>query len=158
MSFISFYLHLSPFIYKASKLAKVELQFCILSLGIETRTRLMDVGQVAVTEDHGIRIVHLQRLQQVIQGRFLFRGTGIGGNALGRQPTFIAHPDGVLVIVAGMCPRQILVACLIQLSVAGDVVVVAGKPEAGIVACDEVLDGEPTVTARGAAVDNNQIY
>ncbi len=62
----------------------------------------------------------------------------------------------MLVVVAGMCPRQVLMVRLVELAVAGDVVVIAGEPEAGIVAGDEVLDGEPTVAARGAAVDDDE--
>ena len=115
----------------------------------------MDVGQVAVTEDDGIRVVHLQRLQEVIQGSLLCRGTGIGGNALGRQPTFIAHPDGVLVIVAGMCPRQILVPRLVQLAVTRDVIMVAREPEAGVMTGNEILYGEPTVSTCGRAVNDD---
>ena len=115
----------------------------------------MDVGQVAVTEDHGVRIVHLQRLQQVIQGSLLFRGTGIGRNALGRQSALIAHPDGVPVIVAGMCPRQILVPRLVQLAVTRDVIMVAREPEAGVMTSNEILYGEPTVSTCGRTVNDD---
>ena len=110
-----------------------------------------------MTEDDGIGIIGLQRAEQGHEGRLLFPGTGVGRDALGRQSTLIAHPDGVLVVVAGMCPRQVVVPRLIQLTIASDVVVVAAEPEAGIVAGNEVLYGESTVSARGAAVNDNQI-
>ena len=102
-----------------------------------------------MTEDDGIGIIGLQRAEQGHEGRLLFPGTGVGRDALGRQPTFIAHTDGVLVVVPGMCPDQVLVASLVAMPVAGDVVVIAGEPEAGIVAGNEVLYGEPAVSARG---------
>ena len=44
---------------------------------------------------------------------------------------------------------------LVHVTVAGDIVVVASEPETGVVAGDKVLDGEPTVAARGAAVNDN---
>ena len=80
-----------------------------------------------------------------MQGVLLGCRAGVGVSTFGCKPALVADADRVLVVVAGMCPRQILVACLIQLSVTGDVVVVAGEPEAGVVTGDEVLDREPTV-------------
>ena len=47
---------------------------------------------------------------------------------------------------------------LVQLSVAGDVVVVAGEPEARLVAGNESGNGEWSVAARGTAMHDNQIY
>jgi len=55
----------------------------------------------------------------------------------------------------GMCPGQVLMTGLVYMTVAGDIVVVAGEPETGVVAGDKVLDGEPAVTARGAAVNDD---
>ena len=121
-----------------------------------------------MAEDLGVGIVHLQRLQQGVQGGLLLTGAGVGRTALRRQSAFIAHAYRVLVlckqsvplgraVVAGVCPDKILVPRLVHVAVAGDVIVVAGEPEAGIVAGDEVLDREPAVAARGAAVDDDEI-
>ena len=140
---------MNPLNKKASPKGGWRLEILILREGVEAGTVLVDVGEITVSEDDGIGIIGLQRAEQGHEGRLLFPGTGVGRDALGRQPTFIAHTDGVLVVVAGMCPRQVLVPRLVQLSIAGDVVVIASEPEAGIVAGNEVLYGEPTVSARG---------
>ena len=100
----------------------------------------MDAGQVTVTEDEGIGVVGLQRAEEGMEGSLLLRGAGVVRTALGGQAALIADADAVLVIVAGMCARQILVPRLVHLSVAGDIIMVAGEAEAGVVAGNEVLD------------------
>ena len=81
----------------------------------------------------------------------------VGSFAVLVQATLIADADGVLVVVFGMCPYQVLVPCLVHLSVAGNVVMIACEPEAGVVIGNKVLDGVPTVAASGAAVDDDEI-
>ena len=54
------------------------LEGCILFLRIKARTGLLHVGEVAVTEDGGVRVVDLQGLEQMPEGRFLRFGTGVG--------------------------------------------------------------------------------
>ena len=81
----------------------------------------------------------------------------VGSFAVLVQATLIADADGVLVVVFGMCPYQVLVPRLVHLSVAGNVVMIACEPEAGVMIGNEVLDGVPTVAARGAAVDDDEI-
>ena len=115
----------------------------------------MGVWQVAVAEDHGIGVVCLQRLQQGVESSFLLRGTRVGRNALWGKTTLIAHADRVLIVMAGMCPGQVLMTRLVHMTVAGDIVVVAGEPKTGVVAGDEVLNGEPAVAARRAAVNDD---
>ena len=110
-----------------------------------------------MAEDVRLGVLAPKLFQQFLQGDLLLRRTGIGRFAVGRQPALVADADGVLVVASGMCTDELLVAGVVCRAVLSDVVVVTGEPEAGIVACDEVLDGEPTVTARGAAVDNDQI-
>ena len=55
--------------------------------------------------------------------------------------------------MTGMGTGEVLVACLVHLAVAGDVVVVAGEAETGLVAGDEGGDGEFAVAARRATVN-----
>ena len=98
-----------------------------------------------MTEDDRIGIVGLQRLQQVPHGSLLGFGPRVGGTAVGGETALITDTDGVLVVVAGERPWQVLVPRLVHLSVAGDVVVVAGEPEAGVVPGYQVLDREPAV-------------
>ena len=52
---------------------------------------------------------------------------------------------------------ELFVARLIGRAVAGDVVVVARESEAIRVTADEGCHGKATITARGTAVDDNQI-
>ena len=46
---------------------------------------------------------------------------------------------------------------LVHLAITGDVVVVAGEAETGLVTGDEGGDGEGAGAARGAAVDDDEI-
>ena len=129
----------------------------ILRLRIKARTGLADVRQVTVTKDVRLRVAFAQVFQQPLQGYLLPRCARVVIFPLRRQTTLVADADAALVITPGVGTDQLFVARLVRRTVLGDVIVVAREPEARIVACDEVLDGEPTVTARGAAVNDNQI-
>ena len=61
------------------------------------------------------------------------------------------------VVAYGVGADQLFVARLVGLAVAGDVVVVARESEAIRVTADECCHGKATVTARGRAVNHNQI-
>jgi len=130
-------------------------ELTILLPDIETRTVLMDVGQVAMAEDDGIGIVHLQRLEQMPEGSLLGLSTGVSGTSLGGETALVADTDRVLVVVTDVTSRQVLMTRLVRLTVAGDVIVIASEPEAGIVAGNKVLDREPTVGTGGRTVNNN---
>ena len=116
------------------------------------------MGQLAVTDNLGIGVIHLQRLQQMPEGSFLGLGAGVLGIAFLVSAALVAHPDGVLVVVAGMGPDEVLMAGLIQQTVSRDIIMVSCEPEPGMMTGNEVLNGEPTVATRCAAVDDNQIY
>jgi hypothetical protein len=118
----------------------LRLQVVVLGLGIEAGTGLADVGEVAMAEDAGIGVVGLERLQQVPEGGFLCRCTGVAGVAFRGETSLIADAKGVLVVVAGMGAGEILMTSLIDMAIASDVVMVTGEPEAGIMAGYEVLD------------------
>ena len=133
------------------------LKFCELLARYEIGTGFGNMGQLAVAEDLGIGIIDLQRLQQMPHGGFLLLGAGVGSFSVGQQSTLVANADGVLVIVPGMGSWQVLVPRLVQLTVTGDIVVVAGEPEAGLMTGYQLGDGERAVAARRRAVDNNQI-
>ena len=60
------------------------------------------------------------------------------------------------VVATGMGTYELLVAGLGDGAVAGDVVVVAGEPEAIRVTADEGCHGKVLVRARGRTVDDNQ--
>ena len=112
----------------------------VVGAGVEAGTGLGNVGQVTMTEDAGIGVVGLERLQQVPEGGLLCRRAGVSRMTVRGEATLVADAEGVLVVVAGMGAGQILMTSLIDLTIACDVVVVTGEPEAGIMAGYEVLD------------------
>ena len=133
------------------------LQRSILRFGIEARTVLSDAWQVAVAQDDGLGVVDAEAFQEGVQGGLLFRGAGVLGSALGVQSTLVADADGVLVVVAGVGADEVLVARLVHLAVAGDVVVVAGESVSAVVAGDERRHREGLVLPRRTAVNDYQI-
>ena len=93
----------------------------------------MDALELTVADDLGIGIILLQRTEQREEGLFLSRGTGIGSLAMGIETSLVADADGVGVVVAGMGANHLFGTNEVQLSVAGDVVVVAtALPAAGL--------------------------
>ena len=131
------------------------LNILILLLRIEAGAVLVDVGEVAVTEDDGFGVVDAEGLEQGVQSGFLRCSAGVLGTALGVETALVADADAVLVVVAGMGAGEVLVAGLIQLAVALYVVVVAGEAEAAVVAGDERGDGERPVLAGRRTVNND---
>ncbi len=131
------------------------LQVGILAAGEEVGTGLGDSGELTVTEDAGLGVVGQQTLDEMPEGCLLGFGTGVGGMAVGQEASFVADADAVGVVALGMGSHQVLMAGLVGLAVAGDIVVVAGVTEALAVAGDERGDREGTVTSRGAAVDDD---
>ena len=65
------------------------------------------------------------------------------------ETTLVAHTQRVLVIAPCMGAHQLFVACLVDLSVTGDVVVIARKSETVLVTADEGGDGEVLVAPCG---------
>ena len=135
----------------------VILNVLVLLLGIEAGAVLVNARQVAVAQDDGFGVVDEQRLQQGVQGGLLLWGAGVLGTALGVQSTLVADADAVLVVVAGVGTDEVLVAGLVDLAVAGDVVMVAGESEPAVVAGDERRHRKGLVLPRRTAVDDYQI-
>ena len=92
-----------------------------------------------------------------MQGGLLFPGPRVGRTAIGSETSLVADSDGVLVVVAGMGADEILMTRLVHMTIAGNVIMVAGEPETGIVTGYQVLNGEPAVAARRAAIHAHQI-
>ena len=93
----------------------------------------MDTLELTMADNLGIGIILLQRTEQREEGLLLSRGTGIGGLAMGIEATLVADTDGVGVVVAGVGTDHLFGAAKVELSVAGDVVVVAATlPAAGL--------------------------
>ena len=106
----------------------------------------------------GIGIIFFQPLQQAVQRVTLCGGTGVGGSAVGQQAAFVAHTDGMLVVSCGVCPHLVEGASAVYISVTCDVVVVAdGGESAGLMPCDDVIQGGRGVATRGAAMHYYQV-
>ena len=133
----------------------VILNVLVLLLGIEAGAAFTYVRQVAVTEDDGFGVIDAEGLQQGVQSGLLRCGAGVLGAALCVETALVADADAMLVVVAGVGAGEVLVAGLIYLAVALNVVVVAGEAEAAVVAGDERGDGERPVLAGRRTVNND---
>ena len=111
-----------------------------------------------MADDLGIGVVGLQGAEKGDEGTLLGRGAGVGITATFVETAFVADADGVGVVVAGVGTDLRLVAALVQLAVAGDVVVVATAfPAFCLVTGIQCLEREILVAASGAAVDDDEI-
>ena len=119
----------------------------------------MDVGEVAVAEDAGIGIIDLQRAEQGDEGCTLGRSSGVSGTAFLVKTTFVTNTNRVGIVVPGMGADHLLGATEVQLSVAGDVVMItAAVPAFGTVHLVKQLETQMLVRPRCRAVNHNQIY
>ena len=110
-----------------------------------------------MTEDGGIGVVFLQTAEEGDEGLLLFGCPGIGRTALGVETSLIADANAVLVVVLGMGAGKVFMTRLVHLAITGDVIVVGGEAETGLVAGDELGDREGPVAARGATVNDDEI-
>ena len=107
----------------------------------------MDVGEVAVAEDAGIGIIDLQRAEQGDEGCTLGWRTGVVGFAVLIEASLVADAERVQVVSYGVGADHLLGPSEVQLSVAGDVVVVAAAvPAFGTVHLVEQLERQMLVT------------
>ena len=117
----------------------------------------MDTFQFTMTHDGGIGVVFLKGTEEGDEGRTLLGGAGVGGLAFLVQASFIADADGMGIVVSGMHANLFFFACLVDLSVFLDVVVIADAlvMEAGVMAVTQPIDGETLVAARGTAMNDD---
>ena len=78
-----------------------------------------------MTYDHRSWIAAMQLFEKCTQGRLLLRCARIGGLSPGIQSSFVAHPDGVLVMVHAVGTHQPFRSASLNLSVTTDHVVIA---------------------------------
>ena len=122
----------------------------------ERGTGFVDTLQFAVAYDLGIGIVLFQRDEQRVEGELLGRCPGVAGAALLIEATLVADADGVGVVVAGVCADHLFGAAEVELTVAGDVVVVAAAlPATGLVHLVELLQRNVLVRSRCCTVNND---
>lgn len=108
-----------------------------------------------MAEDGGVRVVLFQTAEKSNKGLLLFGRTGVGRTAVGVETTLIADANAVLVVMLGMGASEVFMTRLVHLTITGDVVVVGGEAETGLMTGDEVGDRERTVAARSATVNND---
>ncbi len=120
----------------------------------------MYVRQVTMTNDAGLWIVHLQGAQQVQQGILLQGGTGVGGFPVFVQAALIADAYRVGIITFGMGPGHLFRSSEVQLTVAGDVEVVAtAVAEASCpVVSVQLFEGVALVTTCSRTMNDYQLY
>ena len=85
----------------------------------------MDAFEFAVADNFGFGIIMFQCAEQCEESLFLGRGTGVSGAASLVETALVADADGMGVVVAGVGSDHRLGATEVELTVAGDVVVVA---------------------------------
>ena len=131
----------------------------IFSAGIEAGALFLDPGKVAVTEDLGIGIIDLQAAEQGDERMLLSRSAGIVGLAVGIEASLVTDADGVGIVATGMGTNHFLGTALVDLSVLGDVIMVAGCLEAsGLVTGDEGFQGKVLGDFRCGCMDDDKIY
>ena len=87
----------------------------------------------------------------------LGRSTGIGRIATLVETALVADADGASVVASGMCTSHLLRPADVQLTVAGDVIVVAAAAEStSPVAGLEFLHGKRMVTTCGRTMNDNE--
>ena len=135
------------------------LQARILRTDIEAGAVLVDTLQLTMSDNLSIRIVLFQRDKQRIESELLGWGAGVGGAAFLIKATLVADADGVGIIMPGVGADHLLGTAKMQLTVAGDVVMVAtALPAFGFVHLVEPLHRDVLVRSRCRAVNDNQIY
>ena len=106
--------------------------------------------------DPGIRILGRQFPEQGEHRSLLGLSPGVGRTPLLIQPTLVADTERATVVVAGMSPTDILRQDGDDGAVTTDIIMIGRLTEAGDARGDQVVDAERPVTARGAAVNNEQ--
>ena len=125
----------------------------------EGGTGLVDTLQFAVADNLGIGIVLLQGAEQREEGLLLGRGAGVGGAAFLVETALVTDADGMGIVVAGVGTDHLLGTAEMQLSVAGDVVVIAAAlPAACLVHLVEHPQRQVLVRSARRAMNDNQIY
>lgn len=131
----------------------------VLALHIQAGTGLVDIGQIAMTDDLGLGVGQLQTLQEVVEGSLLRWCTSIIVTTLRIETAFVTDTNSVLVVVAGVGPSHFLRATGMDFSIPGDIVVVAATGIAfGSMTAFEVIEAEGLVAARRTAVQHHVLH
>ena len=120
--------------------------------GREAGTVLGDVGELAVAEDAGVRIIISEILQQLIERVFLGHSTGVVSMAVLVQATFVDNAEGTVVVMTGVNALDVLWQERNDIAVETDVVVVAALAVLGFTTGNQVFNTERAVAFGGGAV------
>ena len=126
---------------------------------IETRTGLLDPGEVSMTENLGFGIVGAEALEKFYHGLLLGWSASVGWVAVGIETALVANADAVGVVMLGMGADFALRAAGVDYSIFRDVVVVADGAEAtSLVAGFQGFYREIPVNPCGCTMDYNHVY
>ena len=117
---------------------------------------LGNMGKFIMTYDTGIGVLRGEVLEEGEHRCLLSLGPGIYSTAFLIQTAFVADAERTTVVVAGMSPTDILRENGDDVAVTTDIIMIGGLAETGHACGDQVVDAERPVTARGAAVNNEQ--
>lgn len=98
------------------------LQVPILPHRVETRT--CGGGHCSVPYDESLRICRMKLLQQPAKRRFLRRGSGVGGSALGIEASDVTHAERMLIMTFAMSAHHRLWAARLHTSIKVDNIVI----------------------------------
>ena len=105
-----------------------------------------------------LRIIDLQRTEQCDESSTLRRSTGVGRSSFLVEPAFVTDTDRVGIVVAGMSTDHLFRTPDVELSVTGNIVVVATSvPTFGTVHLVELLERYTLVRPRSRTMNYNQI-
>ena len=128
-------------------------------LNIETRTGLLDPGEVSVTEDLGFGIVGAEALEKFYHRLLLGWSACVGWIAVGIETALVADADAVGVVMLGMGAGFALGAAWVDHAVLRDVVVVTDGTEAtSLVAGFQGFYWEIPGYPCGGTVDYDHVY
>ena len=113
-----------------------------------------------MSHNQGRRVEAFQLAQQGQQTSFLRQRAGVLGMSVGIQPAFIADADAVSVVVPAVRSHLLQRPSAVNLTVAGDVEVVADvlEPAVADVVRAALLKAKALPLAGGRAMENNQAH
>ena len=110
-----------------------------------------------MTEDLSLWVLLLQSSQQFQQSLLLCFCSCVGRLPLFVQATLVADTERMLVIALGVSTDELFMARLVSRTVASDVVVITRETETVSMTADKGCYRERAVTARGTAMNDNEI-
>ena len=119
----------------------------------------MDTFEFTVSHDLGIWVIDLQRSKQGDESSSLGWSSGVGRSSFLVEPAFVTDTDRVGIVVAGMSTDHLFRTPDVELSVTGNIIVVAtAVPTFGTVHLVELFERYTLVRPRSRTVNDNQIY